>query len=493
MRKWCMLAVVALLGACGDTTDPFGNDISIHLTADSVVLAPGETQHVSVIVTGTTDHVSLTSLDTAIATIDSAGTVTAKTPGTTYIVAAVRTLRDSAKVIVRTTGPAPIPRLGSGLVTERYTGEVAAAGGWAYTTTWSQRFVAGASNSGNAVKIWDVSGPAPVLKDSLIVAGAGTTGDVQISDDGKLLAVAIEGSSLGNGFALYDRTDPGKPTLVKQYVSSATQPGVHTLKFGRVNNTLYLFLAIDPPPALVALDLTTPANPVEVLNRSMGNPFLHDVFVRAGVLFVALWDGGMSILDLGGAARGGSPANPVLLGNVKTHSCEACGGATTSSVHNIWWFHDPASGSKRYAFVGEEVPGLIGAQSRGDIHVVDVSDFSNPREVAFYDVDSTTTSNGRYAGTHNFDVDEASGVLYAAYYNGGVRALDIRGDLSSCSAAQKSGDGRCNLRLMRRELAQGLNDIGSTYIWGVRLVGNFLYASDMLNGLHKLDISALKR
>ena len=41
-----------------------------------------------------------------------------------------------------------------------------------------------------------------------------------------------------------------------------------------------------------------------------------------------------------------------------------------------------------------------------------------------------------HAGTHNFWVDEPSGILYAAYYNGGVRALDVRGDLGACAEAQ---------------------------------------------------------
>jgi hypothetical protein len=31
------------------------------------------------------------------------------------------------------------------------------------------------------------------------------------------------------------------------------------------------------------------------------------------------------------------------------------------------------------------------------------------------------------------------------------------------------------------------------FIWGVALQGNNLYASDMPNGIHKLNISALRR
>ncbi|HZD84807.1 MAG TPA: hypothetical protein VE052_02750, partial [Gemmatimonadaceae bacterium] len=106
------------------------------------------------------------------------------------------------------------------------------------------------------------------------------------------------------------------------------------------------------------------------------------------------------------------------------------------------------------------------------------SNFASPREVAFFHVDG--------AGTHNFSVDESRGILYAAYYNGGVRAIDITGNLSSCADADKAQDGRCDLAKMGRELAHGPNGVGPVYIWGVQLLASRVYASDMLNGIWKL-------
>ncbi|MFN2397847.1 MAG: LVIVD repeat-containing protein, partial [Gemmatimonadaceae bacterium] len=241
------------------------------------------------------------------------------------------------------------------------------------------------------------------------------------------------------------------------------------------------FLSIDPgsgaPARLTIVDISDPANPVQVFSQEMGNPFVHDVFVRDGLLFTALWNDGLKIWDIGGT-HGGSPSNPVAVGTVLTVGGEA---------HNVLWFHDPADGSRRYAFVGEEGPGVVGSRSNGDIHVVDVTDPAAPREVAFYHVPG--------AGTHNFSADEASGVLYAAFYNAGIRALDIRGDLGSCTVAQRSVDGRCDLGLMGRELARGLvnNNPMPVYAWGVQHVGTRLFASDMLNGLWVLDAAALAR
>jgi hypothetical protein len=197
---------------------------------------------------------------------------------------------------------------------------------------------------------------------------------------------------------------------------------------------------------------------------------MHDALLRDGHLFLALWDDGLAIWDVGGAGRGGSPANPVPISQVRT-----VGG----SVHNAWWFHNPTTSSRRYVFVGEEGPANLFTSSTGDIHVVDISDIGSPREVAFYSVQG--------AGTHNFWMDEPAGVLYAAYYNGGVRALDVRGDLGTCAADQRAPDGRCNLGLMGRELATGLTGGQPVSIWSVQYSGGFVYASDMLSGLWKLD------
>ena len=112
------------------------------------------------------------------------------------------------------------------------------------------------------------------------------------------------------------------------------------------------------------------------------------------------------------------------------------------------------------------------------MHVVDISNMAQLREVAFFHV------NG--AGTHNFSMDEAQGILYAAFYNGGVRAIDVRGDLGTCTAAQKSTDGRCNLGLMGRELARLEPGNLDVFVWGVQWTGTHVYASDMFSGLWKL-------
>ena len=363
--------------------------------------------------------------------------------------------------------------LGCGNFTpSRTTGEIFVRGTTAYTTTWSN-----SSTAGSVFYIWDASSDSPTLVDSVKVDNATTLGDIAVTDDGAYLVVATERAP--GSIVIYSLTNPRQPQLVSRFSTAETNPGVHTAEIGRVNGKLYGFLCIDPVGAtqakLVIVDLSNPASPQRVFSQFIGTPFVHDTFVRDGILFLGLWNAGVAIWDIGGGGKGGSPAAPGELGRVLTANGEA---------HNIWWFKDPGTGSAKYAFVGEEGPANIGVSASGDIHVIDVSNMAAPREVAFYSVPG--------AGTHNFSMDEASGILYAAYYNGGVRALDVRGDLGSCAALQKWTPANqtvpiCDLGKMGRELAVGLTDRANpVYVWGVHFVGGSVFASDMLNGIWKL-------
>ncbi|MDB4889080.1 MAG: hypothetical protein JWL61_935 [Gemmatimonadetes bacterium] len=352
----------------------------------------------------------------------------------------------------------------------RTTGEIFVRGTTAYTTTWGN-----AAAAASAFYIWDVTGDTPRLVDSVTVDNARTLGDVAVSDDGSLLIVATESPG---SLVVYSLADPRHPVMVSR-MAAGLALGVHTAEVGRVNGKLYAFLSIDPGSGvggqLVIVDLSVPSSPQQVFTQVVGRPTIHDTFVRDGLLYLALWSDGVAIWDIGGGSLGGTVAAPKEIGRLLT---------VNGHVHNIWWLKDPVTNITRYAFIGEESPGSVGASSSGDVHVVDVSTMSAPKEVAFY-----TTAG---AGTHNFSVDEPNGILYAAYYNGGVRALDVRGDLGTCTAAQKSTPingtvALCDLRKMNRELGIGLLDRGnSVYVWGVQYLNGLVYASDMQNGIWKL-------
>ncbi len=389
------------------------------------------------------------------------------------LVAACGSSGDTPPVAPEPPGSAPrvaeLTVLGHGLLENRYTAELSVAGRYAYSSSWGTRN----SVRGNAVYIWDLSATQPQLIDSVIVADAGTTGDVQVVPGANLLVVAVEPTPRG-AIVLYDVTAPSRPVFIGRYETPNTVNGVHTAQVSRVDGRLYAFLCIDPrgsdPAKLVIVDITDPRAPVERWVRVLGAPFVHDVNVRDGIMLTAEWNNGMAAYDIGGGGRGGTPSSPVLLGRVVT---------TGGSVHNVHWLRDSVSGA-RYALVGEEGPGALGTSSVGDVHVVDVSAWDAMREVAFFRVAG--------AGTHNFWVDEQRGVLYAAYYNAGVRALDVRGDLSTCATVAKDATGRCDLTVAGRLLGTALGSIG-TYVWGVDGASGSVIASDMLRGLWRVALA----
>jgi len=297
--------------------------------------------------------------------------------------------------------------IGHGTMTDRFNSDVWVAGTTAYTGTWGARDGPLGSLRGDRLYVWDVSNPAaPTLSDSVVLQ-AGIVNDVKVRDDGMLAAVSHENAPDGqNGITLLDTSNPLHPTVIGRFTASL-EPGVHNLWIdGDV-----LYAAVDgsaPSSGLRVIDISDPANPVVLSSFFGGDPaqnfgqFVHDVYVRDGLAFVSHWNAGLVILDVGNGAAGGSPQAPVELGRVVTSGRQ---------VHNAWYW----PGGK-YVFVGEE-----DFSSPGIMHVVDVSDLTNPREVATFSVPGTTP--------HNFWLDEANEILYLAWYANGVYALDVSGDL----------------------------------------------------------------
>ncbi len=190
---------------------------------------------------------------------------------------------------------------------------------------------------------------------------------------------------------------------------------------------------------------------------------IHDTFVRDGIAFVAAWNSGIRIFDVGGGTAGGSPSAPQLVGQYTPPSGGVPGGA---QVHNSWWFHNPVTQEKKYLFVGQEGPSNFGVTASGDLKVFDISDMAAPTEVA--------TLRIAGAGVHNFWMDESRQILYAAWYNGGVVAVDVSGTLS----------GNLESRIIGQAFPGG---VGESFTWGVMVSGGTLYASDMLNGFYAID------
>ena len=351
---------------------------------------------------------------------------------------------------------------GSGLITTR--SETDSTG--VASATWTLGPVAGIQTAHASVAGADAAFTATALPGS--PAQATKRGDRQIGAAGAQLpaaygvlvvdefgnavpGVAVSWTVTAGGGSLSTTSSETGATGIAEtrYTLGATfGPNAVQAVVAVLNDTLLFTASATEQPPLVA---TVP------IPAAYG---IHDTFVRDGLAFVCAWDSGVLIFDVGNGIRGGTPSNPVRVSKIVTAGGEA---------HNAWWFWNPNTNEKRYLFVGQEGPGAIGSSSSGDIHVVDVSDLTAPVEVASFHLTG--------AGTHNFWMDEAAGILYAAYYNGGVVALNVSGTL----AGDLSARGIDTLQL------GGTNN---TYTWGVQLYNGSLYAIDMMSGLWQVNTTS---
>jgi hypothetical protein len=195
--------------------------------------------------------------------------------------------------------------------------------------------------------------------------------------------------------------------------------------------------------------------------------YLHDLQVVDGLAYLAYWRDGLIILDVGNGMKGGSPANPQLVAQLRFNHHALYGDGWLAGTHTTFRY-------KNYVFVGDEVfPASFDIDSkeripvRGRLHVVDVSDISNPREVATYEVPE--------GGIHNVWV--ANDILVAGDYAGGGRVVDVSGEL------------RGDLYAQGREIASFWTGTPEGYrtnlpfTWGAQPVGDLIYFNDIDTGI----------
>lgn len=492
---WYLVAVLAVSACGGDTNvqqpvvpstiepvqgaDQSGlvgsalpTPLSVKVSDGSGNPAPGVTVTWSVLSGGGT--VSPTSSASDANGVSSTQYTLGPSEGEEQVQAAATGLSGSPVVFTETatTTPGPVRTVlsvaaGGNNVPDRYSSDLWVHGNYAYTGTWGS--IPRGNKTGDVINVWslDPSG-APSLVNTVTAGDITNLSDLQVSDDGQLLVASGEYGTNG-GIYVYGLSDPAHPSLLG--TDTVGVRGIHTVTLSTINQRLYAFAALNPGfsgnetedmPGLLIYDLSQPQSPTLVHREPIPPHYgIHDTYVRDGLAFVLAWDEGVMIYDVGNGMSGGSPSAPVKISQLVT----AANNAGTPAAHNGWWFHNPVTGESRYLFVGQEGPGEVGVRSSGDIHVVDVSDLSHPKEVAFFHL------NG--AGTHNFWMDEQRQVLYAAYYNAGVIALDVSGTLS----------GDLSSRLLSQIQPGGK---GNTYTWGVQLANGSLYAIDMLSGFWQL-------
>ena len=342
-------------------------------------------------------------------------------PGSATIVASTNGVSDALQVTVDARAlSGSFGLVGRGIEVGRFTSDLWVHGNYAYTGT----FIVRGTAPGNTLLVWDVSTPAAPVRTDSVKVDAITVNDVKVSADGAIAVITHENSSDGlNGITLLDLADPAHPTVITRY-TDGLEAGVHNVWV----EGSFVYVALDGFDAatggMAIIDISTPAAPQTVARFYAGSSFLHDVYVRDGLAFLSHWDAGLVILDVGNGVAGGSPSSPTEVSRILTAGGQA---------HNAWYW--PQAG---YVFVGEEDFGTPGI-----VHVVDASDLGVPVEVASFSVTGVPP--------HNFWMDEARGILYVAWYETGVRALDVNGRLLG------------ELDRQGREYTEPVNDNGTLY------------------------------
>ena len=272
---------------------------------------------------------------------------------------------------------------------------------------------------GNRMYAWDVTDPArPVLTDSVVVDAA-IVNDVAVNAAGTLAVITREGAtSRRNGIVVLDLADPAHPKVASEYWETLLGGAHNAFVDGR-----YAYVVDTGPNEMAVIDLQDPADPREV--GRWGVPytperFLHDVFLRDGLAYLAYWDDGLAIVDVGNGMKEGSPERPKLVSRFRYRT--EWKGSRYGNTHFAFPYTNAAG--RRYVFVGDEIfpdrPDMRRPiETGGIIHVLDVSEITAPREVATYEAPNS--------GVNNFWI--SGDTMYVGAYSAGLRVVDVSGDL----------------------------------------------------------------
>lgn len=348
-----------------------------------------------------------------------------------------------------------IELVGKGLVRDKHTSDF-----WIWEGMDGKDYgVTGTWGADGTAYFWDVTDPANIVKIDSVQVDARTVNDVKVSEDGKICIISREGASnRKNGIVILDVTDPHQVEIISTFTENLTG-GVHNLFIYK--DHVY---ALSAGQKYYIINIKDPAKPYIVSKFELETPghAIHDVWVEDGIAYSSNWSDGIQLVDVGNGIAGGSPENPVKFASYAYPS---------GANHATFPFKSKSTG-KFYVIGGDEIfpyglnldgPNIAG----GFLHFIDFTDLENPEEIARFEVPG--------AGSHNYWVDGET--LYVAFYNAGVRVVDISGELM--------GD----LYKQGREIAFIIPSDPEAYIpnspftWGAQLHKGHIFYSDWNSGL----------
>jgi hypothetical protein len=284
--------------------------------------------------------------------------------------------------------------------------------------------VTGTWGSGGWAYFWDVTDPTNIVMTDSIQVDARTVNDVKVSPDGRYATLTREGASdRRNGVVILDMADPAHPVIAVEYDEDLTG-GVHNAY--PLDDYLYVLSGGQRYLIVDMSDIYKPAH------RERGE---HPGLVGSTTSGCTT----ASHTRRSGARESSGRRGERPLGRIagepgRGEHLPLPGGRT----HAVYPYYQESTGpllhlrrgrNHRAARVrpgGREQPGTLRPERAGSgtprntagyIHIVDYTDPENPQKVARYQVPEY--------GTHNIWVEDD--ILYQAYYEGGLRVVDVSG------------------------------------------------------------------
>ena len=354
-----------------------------------------------------------------------------------------------------------INNVGNGLVNDKHTSDF-----WVFEGVDGRDYaVTGTWGADGKAYFWDVTNPSKIKKIDSIQVDARTVNDVKVSQDGKICVISREGASnRKNGIIIIDVTNPKDVKIISEYTKNLTG-GVHNVFID--NNHIY---ALSNGERYYIINIDNANKPIQVGMFEVGKEgqAIHDVWIENGIAYSSNWRDGVYLVDVGNGIAGGSPSNPVPFGDY----------SYDSGAHHATFPYKSKSTGKFYTVLGDEIfPKGVNPngtnETAGFLHFVDFTDTKNPVEVAKYELPTH--------GSHNFWIEDD--ILYVAMYTGGLRVVDLSGDLL--------GD----LYKQGREIGYILTGNPNGYIpndtmvWGAQLYKGHIFYSDFNSGIGAAKVS----
>lgn len=246
-------------------------------------------------------------------------------------------------------------------------------------------------------------------------------------DLGNLREGLARGYSDG-GFRVWDIRDRANPELLA-YVKTG---GVGVHRFDMDEDYAYISTEMEGYVGniLIIYDLGDPRNPREVgrwwipgQHRAAGEVAdwngqrnrLHHALRQGNTLWAACWYGGAYAIDISDITK------PKTIGHYNYHP------PFPEPTHTVFRLPDPVDGRDIVLMVDEEhdhVPG----QPHGFLWIVDAADPSDMKPVSTFHVserDSPYARAGGRFGAHQFAERSKGTLVYAAWFAGGLRVIDI--------------------------------------------------------------------